>query len=49
VPEKRQTGHQYSISDRAGSLPGLLSKNINAQLEIAPAAQIIVDKSRGCL
>lgn len=27
----------------------LLSKNINAQLEIAPAAQIIVDKSRGRL
>ncbi len=25
----------------------LLSKNIGAQLEIAPAAQIIVDKSRG--
>lgn len=25
----------------------LLSKNINAQLEIAPAAQIIVEKSRG--
>lgn len=25
----------------------LLSKNINAQLEIAPAAQIIVKKSRG--
>jgi polar amino acid transport system substrate-binding protein len=27
----------------------LLSKNIDAQLEIAPAAQIIVDKSRGRL
>ncbi len=27
----------------------LLSKNIGAQLEIAPAAQIIVDKSRGRL
>ena len=27
----------------------LLSKNINAQLEIAPAAQIIVEKSRGRL
>ena len=27
----------------------LLSKNICAQLEIAPAAQIIVDKSRGRL
>ncbi|WP_434639206.1 ABC transporter substrate-binding protein [Klebsiella sp. I138] len=27
----------------------LLSKNINAQVEIAPAAQIIVDKSRGRL
>ncbi len=48
MPEKRQTGHHYSgVPDGAGSLRALLSKNIDAQLEIAPAAQIIVDKSRG--
>nr|QIS35963.1 ABC transporter, substrate-binding protein (cluster 3, basic aa/glutamine/opines) [Klebsiella pneumoniae] len=50
MPEKRQTGHHHSgVPDGAGSLQALLSKNIGAQLEIAPAAQIIVDKSRGRL
>lgn len=50
MPEKRQTGHHHSgVPDGAGSLPGAAVEEHRRQLEIAPAAQIIVDKSRGRL
>ncbi|SQC44262.1 extracellular solute-binding family protein 3 [Klebsiella pneumoniae] len=51
VPEK--TANRPSPFRSSPTAPeasqALLSKNIGAQLEIAPAAQIIVDKSRGRL
>ena len=49
VDEHIKQAQIIRVQNNVDNLQALLSKNIGAQLEIAPAAQIIVDKSRGRL